>query len=398
MQRQTRFISTYAKSRLDAFDRLSQTLPILEPIQLKGIKTDQGIPTERIKPATGYDHQTFWHSSSHVLGYALESHFGDRVLLTDGPATKQGFFYDALVFDSSQFLTNRLSEIKSNASVLFEKDRIAQDIHDLMHGEFGRIHFVTAQELMKLEIICGKIAKKNLSTSYLNISKRDALDMFALSPFKLQTIVSLPTNQEITVYKMGDFVDLCKGPHIANTRIIKSFWIDRTSGVQHTPDLPPSLSRINGISFPTTKDMKDHKEYLVEIEKRNHRSIGARQKLFQFHDYSPGAPFMLPHGMKIVNKLKSLLVGMYKRMGFEEVATPLIFDKKLWETSGHWSEYRENMFGVRGCCAQDDQERGLKPMNCPAHCLIYSSQTRSIRDLPLRLAEFSALHRFIKFI
>jgi threonyl-tRNA synthetase len=400
-----RFKSTFLTSRLNAFEQLASFKTVLEPIKHPrsnlALTNVNSTPIERIETITGYNTESFWHTSAHILGLALETHFGDSILLSDGPPTQSGFFYDALIFDSTGYLSNRLEEIESDPTKLWTRERINKDIQQLLHGNYGKIEFVSSQALSALETICTKTAKRNHKPTFLRISKQEALHMFALSPFKLQTIVSISDNVDITVYKVGDFVDLCKGPHIFTTNVIKSFWIQRTNGVQHTPDLPASLSRVSGISFPTLTDTTTYKSIIKDQQTNNHRTIGSTQSLFYFHPFSPGAPIFLPHGTKIIHKLKQVIRGMYRKMGFEEISTPLVFDKKLWEMSGHWAQYKENMFDVTGTALDSDsshdieeQERGLKPMHCPAHCLVYSSQTRSIRNLPLRLAEFTALHRY----
>jgi threonyl-tRNA synthetase len=394
-----RSYSTFLQARAEAFQQLAAQHSLQFPAPPKPKESSTHSLLDQLSRTTGVSNDTYWHSAAHILGWALELQFKDQILLTDGPATQTGFFYDALLFQNSDYFQKRKEEIQADRESLWRRDRVEQDIQRAMTGEFGDIRFVTEKELKEIERLCNRLAKRAEKVSYLQISRQDALNLFAYSPFKLHTIISLPEEESITVYKIGDFVDLCRGPHVEHAKALKSFWIHKTNGVQHIPSLPASLSRVNGTCFPSPSALKEYQVHLEELEKRNHRTIGLQQKLFQFHPWAPGAPFLLPHGVRIFQGLKKLIRSGYKRMGFEEVMTPLMFDKSLWETSGHWSEYRENMFSVHGCDHQEDQvQKGLKPMNCPAHCLIYKTQSRSFRDLPLRFAEFSALHRYGKLI
>ncbi|KAI9022597.1 hypothetical protein DFJ74DRAFT_606416 [Hyaloraphidium curvatum] len=285
---------------------------------------------------------TFWHSSSHLLGHAMESRFEDDCLLCDGPALRptkpsagvstDGFFYDALLMRNGR-----------------------------RWAPFER----------------------------MELSRGAAARMFWYNPFKVAFLSSIGPDVPVTVYKSGTFVDLCRGPHIPNTRHVKAVKLTSTSGAQWSPDQPGGpaanpLSRVYGISFPSAKDMRTWNQLLEEAAKRDHRVVGKRQGLFTTSSLSPGSPFILPHGARIVQKLLDFLRAEYRNFGYHEVITPLVFNKELWETSGHWENYKEDMFF---------DVRGLKPMNCPGHCLIFSTETRSYRDLPVRIAEFSPLHR-----
>jgi threonyl-tRNA synthetase len=357
----------------------------------------------------------FWHSSAHVLGQALEEYYKE-IYLCDGPpldANDQhggGFFYEF------QFISNQNSSHPKN---------------------------VTVEHFVHLEEICRKIIEENEPIERLEVTKEIARKMFEYNPFKLDIINSIPDGKLITIYKSGRFIDLCRGPHLSRTGIIRVLTITKTSSSYWKGDAAqPPLQRVYGISFPTKQLLTEWKKQREEIQKRDHRLIGKSQQLFMFNPLSPGSVFFLPHGTRIYNRLVEWLRKEYVQRGYQEVITPLIFDQKLWEQSGHWQHYRENMFIVssgehfvsstysssvkhqqtqpqqqpqqtqqtqaqaQSQSKQQDQEQqnqeqnqeqgelfGLKPMNCPGHCLIFSQMRPSYKDLPIRLADFSPLHR-----
>jgi threonyl-tRNA synthetase len=277
--------------------------------------------------------KVFWHSSAHILGNAIEL-FYENSLLDDGPATKNGFFYD---FQS-----------KTNPSV--------NDFENL-------------EKLINI---------KEPFEKYV-IPKELAMEMFKYNPNKLKIIQN--SVDEISIYRCGDFIDLCRGPHIYHSKLIQSMKFLNCNSINE------NTSRIYGISFPHKKLMRKWEENQKEIAKRDHRNIGKQQDLFVLFPESPGSPFFLPHGTRIFNRLLTLLRKEYKKRNYLEVITPQIYNKSLWETSGHWENYKEDMHLL---C---DGESGLKPMNCPAHCLIFGSKLRSYKELPLKYADFSPLHR-----
>ncbi|KAF9908276.1 54S ribosomal protein L39, mitochondrial [Lobosporangium transversale] len=335
----------------------------------------------------------FWHSSAHVLGMSLEAKYGPRLLLCDGPSIKQGgFFYEFLLTKPEQDLSNiSISELlKQNyPSHQFSKEEIA-DIQKLM------LQFVA----------------QRLPFERLSVSQEFAYNLFPENKFKQHFIENIPADNEITLYKCGPFVDLCRGPHVQHTGQLQAIEILRTSNAYFMPELdrdpksPQALTRMYGIAFPSAKELKQWHYQKTEAEKRDHRIIGKNQGLFATHPTSPGSAFMLPHGTRIVEKLMRFMRQQYRKYGFEEVMTPLMYKKELWETSGHWQNYKDDMFQVqRGCshghhhtgnselAEEHDEVFGLKPMNCPGHCLIFDMSNRSYKDLPIRYADFSALHR-----
>lgn len=292
----------------------------------------------------------FWHSSAHVLGEALERLYGSR--LTIGPPLKGGFYYDAYMGSSDAFKEDDYKPVEAEVS---------------------------------------KITKKKQKFERLVVTKEEALELFSGNPFKEQIIkTKVPENSRTTVYKCGDLVDLCRGPHLPHTGKVKAFAATRHSATQWLGDTDnDSLQRMYAISFPDKKMLKQWQANQEKAKERDHRRIVTQQELVMFHDLSPGSAFWLPHGTRIFNKLIDFIKGHYWKRGFQEVVTPNMFNLDLWHTSGHAQHYKDDMF----CFEVENQEWALKPMNCPAHCLIFGSSIRSYRDLPLRLADFGVLHR-----
>jgi len=292
----------------------------------------------------------FWHSSAHILGQSLEHNYG--ALLTIGPPVDGGFYYDAYIGDGEGISESQFGEIE---------------------GEFR------------------KSVKRKEKFERLVVTKEEALDLFTYSPFKSALIqAKVPDNTRTTVYRNGDLIDLCMGPHVPHTGKIKAFKMLRCSAASWLGDANnDQLQRVYGVSFPQKKLLNAHIENLERAKERDHRRLGIEQKLFMFHQLSPGSAFFLPHGTIVYNSLTEFIRTQYRKRGFSEVVTPNIFNLKLWEQSGHAQHYKDDMFtfDVEG------EEWGMKPMNCPAHCLMFASTTRSYRDLPLRIADFGVLHR-----
>jgi threonyl-tRNA synthetase len=292
----------------------------------------------------------FWHSSAHLLGQSLEHNYG--ALLTIGPPVAGGFYYDAYMGDGEGLSESQFGEIED---------------------EFR------------------KSVKRKEKFERLVVTKDEALDLFSYSPFKTALIkAKVPDNTRTTVYRNGDLIDLCMGPHVPHTGKIKAFKMLRCSAASWLGDADnDQLQRVYGVSFPTKKLLKAHLENLERARERDHRRLGIEQKLFIFHKLSPGSAFFLPHGTIIYNTLCEFIRTQYRKRGYSEVVTPNVFNLKLWEQSGHAKHYKEDMFifDVEG------EEWGMKPMNCPAHCLMFGSMSRSYRELPMRIADFGVLHR-----
>jgi threonyl-tRNA synthetase len=304
----------------------------------------------------------FWHSTAHVLGYALQRQF-PGIQLADGPPVRDstdthalhgGFFYEGTLVGG----------------------------HRIVHEDLPRI-----QKEME------RIITQRLAFSSRMVSVAEARELFAQNPFKLRVLQRMQPEEHVSLFKCGEFEDLCTGPHIENTELIKAVHLTHVSASHEECVL---CQRVHGISFPEKHMLKQWIAAREEAARRDHRNIGKQQKLFAFSEYSKGSVSFLPHGTRIVRGLTDLIKKEYRKRGFEEVITPQLFDKELWEISGHWQNYKDDMFIVKGRSTSDfDSEEviGLKPMNCPGHCLLYKNETRSYNDLPIRLADFSPLHR-----
>ncbi|KAI9239106.1 MAG: putative threonine--tRNA ligase 1, cytoplasmic [Podila humilis] len=300
-----------------------------------------------------------------------------------------------------------------------------QENNDRLTNLFWHSSAHVLEELADLQRIMNQFIAQRLPFERLKVSQEFAYNLFPENKFKQHFIGNIPKDStDITLYKCGPFVDLCRGPHVQHTGQLQAMEILRTSNAYFMPELdkdpksPQALTRMYGISFPSAKELKQWHHQRSEAEKRDHRVIGKNQGLFAVHPASPGSAFMLPHGTRIVERLLRFMRQQYRKYGFEEVMTPLMYKKELWETSGHWQNYKDDMFQVmRGCdhhhhkghehgsegAKEEDVSKpaaegldevfGLKPMNCPGHCLIFDMSTRSYKDLPIRYADFSALHR-----
>lgn len=250
---------------------------------------------------------------------------------------------------------------------------------------------VSKTDFKGINQITAKIIKERQPFERLVVTKEEALEIFKHNPYKSQILRDkVPAGATCTIYRCGSLVDPCKGPHVPNTGFVRVLEVtDSSSSYWQGKAENDSLQRVYGISFRSKEELKAYKLMRAEAEKRDHRNVGKAQELFFFHQLSPGSCFFLPHGARIYNKLLEFLREEYLRRGFTEVITPNVYNVKLWETSGHWANYRENMFGF-DC---EGQQFALKPMNCPGHCLMFKHRTRSYRELPIRFADFGVLHR-----
>ncbi|KAH7570250.1 hypothetical protein ACOSP7_018273 [Xanthoceras sorbifolium] len=293
---------------------------------------------------------TFWHSSAHILGQSLEMEYGCKLCI--GPCTTrgEGFYYDAF------------------------------------YGDLG----LNQDHFKSIESGAMKAVAEKQPFERIEVTKEQALEIFSDNNFKVEIINDLPVDKTITVYRCGPLVDLCRGPHIPNTSFVKAFACLKASSAYWRGNKDrESLQRVYGISYPDQKRLKEYIEMLREAEKYDHRELGKKQELFFNHALSPGSWFFLPHGTRIYNKLVEFIKKQYWERGYQEVISPNMYNMKLWETSGHAANYKENMFLID----IEKQEFGLKPMNCPGHCLMFDHKVRSYRELPLRLADFGVLHR-----
>jgi threonyl-tRNA synthetase len=289
------------------------------------------------------------HSTAHLLAEAVRRLYpGVKVAI--GPPIENGFYYD---FD------------------------FPEPIHE---EDLARIEAEIANEL-----------EEGREWSREEISREDAKARFEAEqePYKVQLVDTAEGN--ISLYTQGDFTDLCRGPHLQNSKPIKAVKLTGLAGAYWRGDSnQPQLTRIYGTAFYSQKDLDAHLERLAEARKRDHRLLGQQLDLFHFDEHSPGSPFWHPKGMVIWNVLEALRRSENARRGYVEVKTPLIYDKALWVTSGHWEKFRESMFLIP---LDNDQVYAIKPMNCPGHMLLFGETTRSYRELPLRYAEAAPLHR-----
>lgn len=291
----------------------------------------------------------FWHTTAHIFAHAIKELYPDA-LNTIGPSIEDGFYYD------------------------FDNLKIAQT------------DFVNIEQKMH------EIAARKLVCERKVITLDDVKKLFPNNPYKIELGKEFAgEGKTLTAYTMGpNFIDLCKGPHTPDTGYVQAMKLLSLSSAHWRGNQNnKQLTRIYGTSFPTDKELRTHIALLAEMEKRDHRKLGRELELFTFHEWSPGSPILLPKGTIIFNELQKFIRAEYAKRGYQEVVTPQLFNKALWETSGHWEHYKDDMFLMK----VDNEDFSLKPMNCPSHNLIYQMKTRSYRDLPLRIADFCFLHR-----
>ncbi len=301
----------------------------------------------------GPDMHAFWHSSSHVLAHAVKR-LWPATKLAIGPAIENGFYYD-----------------------------------------FDREGGFSTEDLEAIEREMAKIVKANYKIERFTLPREEALALIREQdePYKLEMVEALPEGEEISFYRQGDFTDLCAGPHVRYTRQIRAFKLTSVSGAYwHGDEKNKMLTRIYGISFPTRKELEDYLALLEEAKARDHRKLGRELELFLLSEAGPGFPFLLPKGVV----LKDLLVDYWKKLHYEAgyvlIQTPMILSRKLWEESGHWDHYQDNMYTV----TIDQEDYAVKPMNCPGAMLVFRSKPHSYRDLPIRMGELGLVHRHEK--
>ncbi|MGO1371179.1 MAG: threonine--tRNA ligase [Senegalia sp. (in: firmicutes)] len=294
--------------------------------------------------------EVFRHTSSHILANAVKRLFPDTKLAI-GPAIKDGFYYD---FDTE----HRFSE----------------------------------DDLEKIEKEMKKIVKEDLSMEKFVLPRDKAIEYLKEQgeDYKVELVEDLPEDEEISFYKQGDFIDLCRGPHLPSTKKVKAFKLLNVAGAYWRGDENRKmLQRIYGTSFEKKKDLDAYIERMEEAKKRDHRKLGKELGLFTILEEGPGFPFFLPKGTELKNTLLDFWRDLHKKKDYVEIETPLILNRKLWETSGHWNHYRENMYTVK----IDEEDYAIKPMNCPGGMLVYKNELHSYRDFPMRVAEIGRVHR-----
>jgi threonyl-tRNA synthetase len=268
---------------------------------------------------------------------------------------------------------------------------IGPAIDDGFYYDFGDAAPFTPEDLAKIEGIMREIAQANHPFERQEMSRAEAIAFFRErgEPFKVEILEGIDAPR-VSLYRQGDFVDLCRGPHVPSTGHVKHFKLLSSSGAYWRGDeRNPMLQRIYGTAWLTQEELDKHLWRLEEAKKRDHRKLGRELDLFELHDVSPGAPFWLPNGWTIVRELERFVRETLDARGYQEISTPILVNKRLWEQSGHWDHYRDNMFMVE----VEEQLFSLKPMNCPESTLVYRHALRSYRDLPLRFADMGRLHR-----
>ncbi len=297
--------------------------------------------------------RTFRHTTSHILAQAVKRLYPDTKLAI-GPAIEDGFYYD------------------------FEfKEPISSE------------DFSAIEKEMK------KIVKERLPLERFTLSRDEAIAFMKErnEDYKVELIEDLPEDAVISFYRQGEFVDLCAGPHLDNTKYVKAIKLTSLAGAYwRGSEQNKMLTRIYGTCFPDKEQLKEYLDRIEEAKKRDHRKLGKELGIFTIMEEGPGFPFFLPKGMVLKNILIDYWRRLHDREGYQEISTPIILNRKLWETSGHWDHYRENMYTT----VIDGEDYAVKPMNCPGGMLVYKSQPRSYRDLPLRIGELGLVHRHEK--
>jgi threonyl-tRNA synthetase len=252
---------------------------------------------------------------------------------------------------------------------------------------------ITPEDFERIEAEMRRIVEEDREFTREELTREQAAQLLRErgEELKLSRLDDIPVGAPITLYRDGDFVDVCRGPHVQRTGQIGAFKLLEVSGSYWRGDeRNEMLQRVYGTAFAKKKELAAYLERIEQARRRDHRRLGQELGLFQFHEWAPGAPFYLPKGVALFNGLVDYLRGLYRKYGYDEVVCPQLFDAELFKVSGHYENFRDDMFWMRD---HNDTERGLKPMNCPGHCLIFRSTKRSYRELPLRFAEFSRLHR-----
>ena len=295
----------------------------------------------------------FRHTASHIMAQAIKRLYPETKLAI-GPSVADGFYYDV--------------------------DRETP---------------FTAEDLEKIEKEMKKIVKENLPLTRSEKPRNEAIEYFKEKdePYKVELIEDLPEDAVISFYSQGEFTDLCAGPHLMSTKYVKAFKLTSLAGAYwRGNEKNKMLQRIYGTAFPKKAELEEYLHMLEEAKKRDHRKLGKELGLFMMREEGPGFPFFLPNGMVLKNQLLDFWREIHRKAGYVEISTPIMLSRHLWETSGHWDHYKENMYTT----VIDDEDFAIKPMNCPGGILVYQSEPRSYRDLPIRMGELGIVHRHEK--
>ncbi|MEK4912634.1 threonine--tRNA ligase [Bacillus sp. FSL E2-8887] len=290
------------------------------------------------------------HSAAHILAQAVKRIYGD-VNLGVGPVIENGFYYDM--------------DLPSSVNV---------------------------EDLPKIEKEMKNIINENVKIERVEVSREEAKELFQemKDSLKLELLEAIPNGESVTLYKQGEFVDLCRGPHLPSTGYLKAFQLTHVSGAYWRGDSNNQvLQRIYGVAFSSQQKLEEYLHFVEEAAKRNHRKLGSELELFMFSEEAPGMPFYLPKGQIIRNELEAFLREIQNEYNYQEVRTPFMMNQELWEKSGHWGHYKDNMYFSE----VDHKSFALKPMNCPGHMLMFKNKLHSYRELPIRMCEFGQVHR-----
>lgn len=295
--------------------------------------------------------QVIRHTAAHVMAQAVKRLY-PQADFGYGPATEKGFYYDIDLGDRK----------------------------------------LVDEDLEAIENEMRKIVKENLPIKPFILSREDAIKLMEerKEKYKVEHIGDLPEDEEISFYQQGEYIDMCTGPHLCYTKALKAFKLTQQSGAYWKNDSNNKmLTRINGIAFRTQQELDEHLKLMEEAERRDHRKIGKEMELFMLCDEGPGFPFFLPNGMQLKNALIDYWREIHADHGYVEVSTPMIMNRHLWETSGHWDHYKDNMYST----VIDEETYCIKPMNCPGGVMVYASKPHSYRELPMRVGELGLVHR-----
>ncbi len=311
---------------------------------------DKDAKVELVTPETTDGLEIIRHSTAHLMAQAVIRLF-PSTKVTIGPSVENGFYYD-----------------------------------------FDPINQFSEEDLIKIEEEMRNIAKEDIKIIRHEITREAAIEKFKAmgENYKVEIIEAIPEGEILSLYEQGEFIDLCRGPHVPSTRYLKAFKLAKVAGAYWRGDSKNKmLQRIYGYAFAEERELKDYLFQLEEAEKRDHRKLGKELELFFMSEYGPGFPFFLPKGMEMKNTLMRLWEKEHKKAGYKIIQTPIMLNKELWETSGHWFNYRENMYTSE----IDELEFAIKPMNCPGSLLAYKNGLHSYKDLPMRMGEFGHVHR-----
>ena len=295
----------------------------------------------------------FRHTTSHIMAQAIKRLYPDTKLAI-GPSIEDGFYYD-----------------------------------------IDRETPLVAEDLEKIEAEMKKIVKEDLPIKQYTMPRSEAIAYFKEKdePYKVELIEDLPEDAVISFYSQGEFTDLCAGPHLMSTKPVKAFKLTSLAGAYwRGSEKNKMLQRVYGTSYPKKAELEEYLHMMEEAKKRDHRKLGKELGLFMMREEGPGFPFFLPKGMELKNQLLDYWREIHKKAGYVEISTPIMLSRHLWETSGHWDHYKDNMYTT----VIDDEDFAIKPMNCPGGILVYESEPRSYRDLPLRMGELGLVHRHEK--